>query len=267
MTNIINKEFMRRELIQLLSFIFNAHEIEKVDIKGISINSLEDEPAITDAINKCYHDMYSDIDINLHIKLNPDDYNGFGTIYADNMRRLGFENDILGLLHNRLENKGELIRVCKTNGMRFDLAIYPVCVEAAPALPHTDLRTSVEKEDKFWFIAIQALGKLMRKDHLIAAHLAHEIIQEGLILQMILRDKEYNTNIHRFGYAEKLDYLDVIRQDEVPFGRTQDETFNYISELLYSAIKSFDRLCLSMNNSYKSRINDFLNIWSCYINV
>ena len=49
---------------------------------------------------------------------------------------------------------------------------------------------------------MQALGKLLRRDYLIADHLAHMLIMEGLVLQMEMRDAKYGTNIHRYGYGE-----------------------------------------------------------------
>lgn len=121
-----------------------------------------------------------------------------------------------------------------------------------------------EKINNFWFVAVQALGKLMRKDYLISTHLAHMLIQEGIVLQMVMRDKEKNTSIHKFGYAEELDYLNIFNNEDVYFKKTSDETYNYISKLIYSAVKSYDRLVPLLNASYKSRIENYLDIWSCY---
>ncbi|WP_201763492.1 hypothetical protein [Chengkuizengella marina] len=104
----------------------------------------------------------------------------------------------------------------------------------------------------------------MRKDYLIASHLAHKLTQESLVLQMIVRDNEKNTNFHRYGYEEVLDYLTVFNSEEIAFARTPDKTYNYIAKLIYSAVKSYDMLFFELNHFYKTRLENYLQIWSCY---
>lgn len=260
----ITKEFMYQEVKKILQSLFKLPELENIIIKGVVVASLEDKYAINRAFNNCYHDMYSDVDIEIKIKLNQEEYNNNSSIYADCLGRLGLDNDILGISHYCTEERGEVIRLCKTNGMRFDLIITAVCTEGIPLLPHVNISENLRKTNNFWFIAIQALVKLMRKDYLISSHLAHMLIQEGLILQMIMRDNEKNTNFHRFGYEEELEYLNVINQEEIPLANTSDDTYNYIATLLYSAVKSYDKLSISLDNLYKSRFENYLNIWFCY---
>lgn len=260
----ITKEFMYKEVNKILKSLFNLPEVEKIIIKDIEIPSLDDDFIISGAIDECFHDIYSDVDILINVKLNPVEYGRNSAIYADCLRRLGFNNDILGMSHHCTEERGEVIRICKTNGMRFDLIITATCAEGNQMLPHEDISEGLRKVNDFWFTAIQALGKLMRKDYLISAHLAHMLIQEGLVLQMILRDNEKNTYFHRYGYAEELDYLSKFNQLELPFTKSSDDTYNYITKLLYSAVRSFDMLYTSLDESYKSRIENFLDIWSCY---
>jgi hypothetical protein len=256
---------MYQEVKKMLQSLFSLPELDTIMIKGEVIPSIEDEHAITKAFNKCYHDIYSDVDIEMKIKLNKDEYNRNSSIYADCLGRLGLGNaDVLGISHYCTEERGEVIRLCKTNGMRFDLIITSECTEDILLLPHTILSDELRKINKFWFVAIQALGKLMRKDYLISSHLAHMLIQEGLVLQMIMRDNEKNTNFHRFGYEEELNYLTVMNQEEVSFANTSDDTYNHIARLLYSAVKSYDRLSLSVDKLYKSRLDNYLDIWFCY---
>lgn len=260
----ITKEFMYQEVKNTLQSLFRLPEMGNIIIKGVEISSLEDECAISQAFNNCYHDMYSDVDIEMKIKLNQSEYNSNSSIYADCLGRLGLGNDVLGMSHYCTEERGEVIRLCKTNGMRFDLIITAECTEGIPLLPHTIISEDLRKINNFWFVAIQALGKLMRKDYLIASHLAHMLIQEGLVLQMIMRDNEKNTNFHRFGDGEELEYLTIINQEDISFANTSDENFNHIARLIYSAVKSYDSLCFSLNNLYKSRFENYLNIWCCY---
>lgn len=260
----ISKEFMYKEAKGILQSLFSLPELEEIQIKETVVSALEDEQAINMAIDECFHDIYSDVDIQIKIKLNQAEYNANSPIYADCLRRLGFYNDILGMSHYCTEKRGEVIRICKTNGMRYDLIITAACADDVSDLPHDDISDNLSKVDSFWFVAIQALGKLMRKDYLISSHLAHMLIQEGLVLQMIMRDNEKGTNVHRFGYAEKLDYLSVYDNEDICFSKTSDETYNYIARLLYSAVKSYDRLYSSLDNTYKSRIENYLAIWACY---
>ena len=260
----ISKEFMYREGKRILQSLFKLPELEKVDIKGVIISSIEDEQAASRAINECFHDIYSDIDIQIKIKLGDEDYNSKAPIYADCLKRLGFDNDILGVAHYCTEERGEVIRVCKTNGMRFDLIITAICAEGVPTLPHEYISDALGKVNNFWFIATQALGKLMRKDYLISCHLAHMLIQEALVLQMIMRDNEKGTNIHRYGYSEELDYFSLYSKEDIHYAKTSDETYNHIARLLYCAVKSYDRLYYFIDNLYVSRLDDYLSIWDCY---
>lgn len=261
----ISRKLMYQEAKKMLQSLFSLPELEKIIIKGVQIASLEDEHNISRAFHNCYHDMYSDVDIEMKIELNQSEYNSTSPIYADCLARLGLDNDILGMSHYCTEERGEVIRLCKTNGMRFDLIISAECREGIPLLPHSNISEDMEKINNFWFVAVQALGKLMRKDYLIASHLAHMLIQEGLVLQMIIRDNEKNTNYHRFGYEEELEYLTILNQEDISFANTSDDKFNHIARLLYSAVKSYDILRLSFKDSlYKSRLENYLEIWSCY---
>lgn len=260
----ITKKFMYQEVKNILQSLFSLPELENIIIKGVEVSSLEDEYAINRAFNNCYHDMYSDVDIEMKIKLNQSEYDCNTSIYADCLERLGFANDVLGISYHSTEGRGEVIRICKANGMRFDLIIAAERTEGIPLLPHTIISEELRRINNFWFVAVQALGKLMRKDYLIASHLAHMLIQEGLVLQMVERDNDKNTNFHRFGYGEDLEYLTIINQEDISFANTCDDIFNHIVRLIYSAVISYDRLCFSLNNSYKSRLDNFLNIWRCY---
>jgi len=53
--------------------------------------------------------------------------------------------------------------------------------------------------DNFWFKASVVVGKTMRNDLLVALHLALDLARDCLVLQMMRRDREKGTTIHRFG--------------------------------------------------------------------
>ncbi|MDP4093506.1 MAG: hypothetical protein Q8920_09110 [Bacillota bacterium] len=255
----LTKEFMYMEFKSTLQSLFNLPEIEKIEIKGIQIPSLRNEDIIKKAFDKSFHDKYSDVDIQIGIKLDKEDYSCDSYTF---LKKIGIKKeDILGMSYSHNQDNGEVIRLCKTNSMRYDLIINAVNTKGEPILLFNN---NYNKADNFWFIAVQALGKLMRKDYLISSHLAHMLIQEGLVLQMEMRDKEKNTNIHRYGYEEELEYLKVFNDEDSAFARTPNETYNYISKLLYSAVKSYDRLSYLIDNSYKQRFENYLEIWACY---
>lgn len=53
--------------------------------------------------------------------------------------------------------------------------------------------------DAFWLKAAVAIGKVVRSDLLIGLHLALDLARDCLVLQMIRRDREKGTMIHRIG--------------------------------------------------------------------
>jgi hypothetical protein len=276
----INKEIMEQEAKNFLSVLFALPEVEKVQIKDVFISSIDDNDSIMKGLEKCYHDKYSDVDINAYLKLHPNDFNGATPIYKKYFSRLGFQDRVFGIAFQERLNGKEGMRICLKSGVRIDFFYFCRCDELAPLLSYEQASImepakenvnfsanwDLEKVDWFWFVAIQALGKLMRRDYLISSHLAHTLIMEGLVTQMIMRDNQYNTNFHRYGYSEKLEYLSVELTPLNEFKIAGDETYNYITELLYQAVTSYDKLILQLNDSYKSRLEIFLEIWKSYIN-
>lgn len=53
--------------------------------------------------------------------------------------------------------------------------------------------------DAFWFKAALAIAKVARNDLLIGLHLALDLARDNLVLQMIRRDREKRTTVHRLG--------------------------------------------------------------------
>jgi hypothetical protein len=283
----ITKEILKQEAIDFLKILFTLPEIEKICIKDIVIPSLEDNKSIDDAIDLCYHDQYSDIDFVVYLRLYPTDYYGVTPVYKNHLSRLGLEKDKFGIAYVSREDEKEGIRICKSNGVRMDFTCIPICDEKGIPL---DDNTSVsktnkiskmacndnneetssptwdlEKVDWFWFVSVQALGKLMRKDYLIAAHLANLLVNETLVAQMIARDNEFHTNYHRYGYSERLEYLEIYKDNEIVFANNSDETYNHIAKLLYSAAVSYDKLIPKLNKQYESMLSIFFDIWKSYV--
>ena len=124
-----------------------------------------------------------------------------------------------------------MYRIIFRSGMRYDFG-FEFCFEdgvtvdlgTAPAYAE-NANWPLENIRRFWFVQIQALAKLYRKDYLISAHLANMNCNEILVMQMVLRDLKYGTNHHRYGYAEEAEYVKELgrmsyRSGDASFRRT-----------------------------------------------
>lgn len=255
--------FYAETLAAVLKFL-ELPELVALSIKEVPISSASDASAIRLAVDRSYRDRFSDVDIKLTVRLNPAECEREGWLYADCLERLGFTGDILGVHCERTEDRGEVIRICKANGMRYDLVVTPVAAEDAERLPHNDSPRGWMEINDFWFVAVQALGKLMRGDYLISSHLAHELAQRTLVLQMQIRDEEKGTTFHRYGYQEDVEYLKQWGDLHGRCPAAADPVFAHIWELLFAAAASFDRLCARMGGAYAPRFGLFESIWEEY---
>lgn len=266
---VINQKTIEQNTYEFLKILFALPEIKKVAIKDIVIASIDDSENINLGLSKCYHDQLSDVDFSIWISLNPIDFNKASPIYKTYFSRLQLSNQIFGIIfQERDENNKEGMRVVLNSGYRMDISCYITCDENSCQLSSSFEPDIVEyKSNEFWFITIQTLAKLLRRDHLIADHLSHMLIMEGLVLQMIERDEQHKTNFHRYGYSEELLFLksDISRYNR--FLSTEDETYNHIATTLCKAVASYDHLMCRCNSIYYSHIDTFFEIWDSYINV
>jgi hypothetical protein len=70
----------------------------------------------------------------------------------------------------------------------------------APSEYQDIAREEIERKvNEFWFKAAQAIVKVVRKDMLIGLHLALDLVRDSLVLQMMRRDREKRTVVHRIG--------------------------------------------------------------------
>lgn len=138
---------------------------------------------------------------------------------------------IIGLeRHDNTDTK--TIRVCFAPCKRLDVTLVPesimrkTIVQEIPATcrPHKLLWSKIREADHdisnlfpkpvfvdvhqediteigetFWLKASVAIAKTMRYDLLVALHLALDLSRDCLVLQMLRRDQEHGTNIHRIG--------------------------------------------------------------------
>jgi hypothetical protein len=128
----------------------------------------------------------------------------------------------------------DAIRVCLENGMRFDLVFrYPT--DKIPQAADDSFAGKIDAVvNQFWFFASIILAKLGRRDNLIAAHMAFEMCQLIIVIQMLERDEAKGTNIHRFGDGE---HIAVLHHSPKGFNHPTlaCETANEILSVLFSA--------------------------------
>lgn len=261
----ISKQIMKVNFEQFVHHMFTLPEICSIHVKDILItkeqNACEFQQNIERVIEKSYHDICSDVDVEIQIQLSPSD-SVTPDIYMKKISRYRFNSDTcLGIL-SIPEN--HVYRIIMKNGMRYDLIFSFTENENAP-LVDIDM-DSEEREpdnaDRFWFIQIQALAKLYRGDFLISDHLANMNLNETLVLQMLMRDEKYGTNFHRYGYREDLAYLQYLNSNCIYTGK--DAVFNSIANKLYAAALAYDSLAEQYVENYEKRSHLFFDIWDCY---
>jgi len=205
----IDKKYVENKLLCYIDALLTLPEVEGIKLRDIVIQDNEQkEENLKEAVNKSYHDCYSDSDIsvivNLPTKITPEEY-------MNHPDRFGITPDrYLGFVKT---GDSGIYRIIFKDGTRYDFGFdfryddsYKDIEFWDESERYSNPKWSIEKVDEFWFVLIQALGKLYRKDYLISSHLANVCINETLVQQMILRDNEYGINHHRYGYSEELIY-------------------------------------------------------------
>lgn len=262
----INREIVTTELDKFISNIFLLPEVYVVKIRDVIICRDEVwDDKLQKAMDKGYHDCYSDVDLSIVVKLSSQG-NITSVEYMKHIDRFGINADnCLGMCFVAENN---MYRIILKNGMRYDFGFefdYDDNAECIHIVPREEEWSnpswSIDNVNQFWFLQIQALGKLYRKDFLISAHLANMNLNETLVQQMVLRDIERGTNHHRYGYEEELAYMR--NKDKCPI-KASNDTFNMIADKLYCAALTYDELMLQLYPEYKRRSQDFFEIWKCY---
>ena len=260
---ILSKEKMEESFLKYMEEIFAHPEIVNARVKDIVVTRENLKEAGRQAFEAGFHDIYSDSDLHIKVCL-PKDGSVTPEDYLKRIDRFGVSKDTaLGWMFVAENN---VHRIIFKNGMRYDL-IFDF-EEGDTELLLEPYRSDSENEkwpleniNRFWFIQIQALGKLYRKDYLISDHLANTNCNETLVMQMIMRDTKYESNHHRYGYSEELEYSKDF--GKCPF-QTEDATFNRIADKLYAAAFTYDRLAKNFYPDYSDRSADFLAIWEAY---
>ena len=267
----LSRQIMESEFVKYIDKIFKFPEVKNAKVRDVVIDRDNKDNTIKQAFDIGYHDCYSDIDLSIMVRLPKN-----GSISADEyMKQLDrFGVNVDTALGWAFVPENHMYRIIFKNGMRYDFGFDFEYVEED--LLNTEIKNGqdnkvydeiqnehwpIENINRFWFVQIQALGKLYRKDYLISSHLANMNCNETLVMQMVLRDIKYGTNHHRYGYSEELEYVKYLGKSQY---KTDDTTFNRISEHIYAAALAYDRLAKEFYPKYKERSSTLFEIWDYY---
>ena len=260
----MTKEKMEESFLQYLTEIFKLSEIKSAAVRDIVITRKTLDTAGKQAFEVGFHDIYSDIDLSLNVHL-PQNGSVTPEDYMKRIDRFGVSKDTaLGWMFIPIN---KMYRIIFKSGMRYDFGFEFEYEEGDPVVlePYTPEEENenwpLDNINRFWFIQIQALGKLYRKDHLISSHLANMNCNDTLVMQMVMRDLRYGTSHHRYGYSEELEYVKELEKN--PY-KHNDMTFNMIADRLYAAAMAYDRLAKYFYPEYHGRSEEFFAIWDWY---
>ena len=268
----LTKDRMEELFLQYLADIFGYPEVISCCAKEVEITRETLVEAGKKAFEASFHDLYSDVDLSVRVRL-PKDGSVTPEEYNKRIDRFGVTTDTaLGWM---FVPDNHVYRIIFKNGMRYDLLFefeysddIELSFEKQVANVEDNPDWPVDNINRFWFIQLQALGKLYRKDYLISTHLTNMNCNDTLVMQMIKRDRKYGTNHHRYGYSEELEYVSCL--GKVPY-KTEDATFNRIADRIYAAALSYDKLVKDFYPQYRDRSADFFAIWewyeSCRVNL
>lgn len=264
----LNRESMEKAFQQMVQRAFLLPEISAVKVRDVVLERNGDLPGrIRRAMDAGWHDVLSDVDVCVVVRKNPEE-NTDENVYMHRLDRFGFgAENCLGRCF-AAENK--MARIITRKGMRYDFGFSFVPDEGAPLWqmepgtgPEDNSHWPLWKMEEFWFVQVQALAKLYRRDYLIADHLAHRNLNETLVQQMVLRDIEKGTCYHRYGDGEKAVYekhLSVYHDH----GKKQDDRFCSIARKLYAAAAAYDELMQVFYPGMQQRSPLFSELWNAY---
>lgn len=260
----LTKKYMEEMFSQYLRELFMLPEVISAEVKGTTITRENISECSKHAFEAGFHDICSDVDLHIRVCL-PQDGSITPEDYLKRTERFGITEDTaLGWMFVLADN---VCRVVFKNGMRYDLIFDLEYSEDKQAVLQ-DFAAKEENENwpvaninRFWFIQVQALGKLYRRDYLISAHLANMNCNDTLVMQMIMRDLEHGTSHHRYGYSEELEYSKYLGKNQFT---SNDPTFDQIANKIYAAAIAYDSLVKDFYPGYQNRSDVFFDIWKSY---
>ena len=210
----------------LTDFMQNTLAIEKINFTG----SILDQNSL---------DIFSDVDMEIFLQENSDfNIKKYIQILSEEFSIFGYEI----ISH---ENH-DLLRVCFETGWRFDISLFYKKKESLQVENFTDKIACVINQ--FWFMSFMILVKFGRNDFLVATHLALELCQLIIVIQMLLRDNTKKTNVHRFGNKENVPiFVSLLSINN------NDSLSDSILNVLFLAAEYMDKASESLDLGYTRR--------------
>lgn len=137
----------------------------------------------------------------------------------------------------------ETLRVCLSNFVRFDFVFVKQSYISVDSTQYI-----FDRSNKILF------SKLGYLDQLILAHLAFEMAQETIVLQMMIRDIYKGTNVHRFGDCEQIDVISTFLELK------KEGTLENILDIIEQSSITFDRLAKVYSEQQDKRMPTFRNM-------
>jgi len=195
-------------------------------------------------------DIYSDVDMEIHLLESAE--LDIAVLIAELCQQF---NPVFGY-EAHYQDDCAVLRICFENGQRFDLTIF---CNSVKKIGINSFATGIDvMANQFWFASSMVLTKLGRKDYLIASHLTLGLCQTVIVIQMMLRDNEKCTNIHRFGDAEDVPVLESLMLGK---GGTRGK----ILEILFYAVKCMDEICIQLDLGYAAKSDVLENLRKLYL--
>lgn len=263
---IVDKTWQKEYLLRISDVLKEYNDVQAVVIKG----------SCADDINEV--DIWSDIDLVVIVSNESCDF------YWEDMSWL----NSLGQVFAYEKYPGgniETLRVCLSNFVRFDFVFVKqsyisvdstqyifdrsnkilfsklgyldqLILESPKETSYTELASDEFNKivNKFWFKGTLAISKIARGDYLIASHLAFEMAQETIVLQMMIRDIYKGTNVHRFGDCEQIDVISTFLELK------KEGTLENILDIIEQSSITFDRLAKVYSEQQDKRMPTFRNM-------
>ncbi|MBQ4640474.1 MAG: hypothetical protein IJB69_08175 [Clostridia bacterium] len=257
---------MEQELKALAGRAFSLPEVQAMRVRDVVISrGMMLETQVKEAVDRSWHDCLSDVDLCVKVHLSPES-NVTEDMYMARPDRFGFGRG--ACLGRSFIAENKMWRLVMKNGMRYDFGFEFEWSDRGVmlSLPAREAEGEnpnwpLENADRFFFVQVQALGKLYRRDYLIADHLAHMGLNDTLVQQMVLRDMEKGTKHHRYGDGEERTYEKYLSACPVLSG---DESHNRIARKLYAAARAYDENMTVFYPDWEGRTENLLDIWRCY---
>lgn len=164
----------------------------------------------------------------------------------------GFQRfDLVFIAESALQEGYRLQPPCKVLWTKLPDLDACVAPQATPSKPQAVTVADIASmADAFWFKASVAITKVARDDLLIAAHLALDLARDCLVLQMMRRDREKGTTVHRTGGWGN----DLVA--ELPWNGQNPSASNILNLIQWSC-ETFDTLAIDLAPGYAPRAPNF----------